>query len=114
MPRLREIVTAPYRGGIERINDCFDVRDLRSRLCFHAPCAQEKAWNTMNNPSHQAMFPEGDWCALKSWEAILPDPDNPGKFRLVQHIIEQRLVMKPGFVDADGNPVIEPEKQHSD
>ena len=57
-------------------------------------------------------FPEGDKCALQSWNAILPDPQT-GKLRLVKFIIEMRMELMPENVDTTGLPV-DPQKQDHD
>lgn len=62
----------------------------------------------MSNPSRWPQFPEGDLAQHGYWEAILPDPERPGKYRLAQLVTERRLKLLPGFVDVDGNPIEEP------
>lgn len=49
-------------------------------------------------------FPQGDRCALSSWNAVLPDPQT-GKLRLVKFIIEMRMELMPENVDASGLPI---------
>ena len=49
-------------------------------------------------------FPEGDRCQLEYWKAVVPDPDAPGKFRVVEYVLEARISILPGNVDAEGNP----------
>lgn len=50
-------------------------------------------------------FPVGDACNLHGWEAVLPDPEMPGVFRLVRFSIVARMEMLNGSVDAAGNPI---------
>jgi hypothetical protein len=36
-------------------------------------------------------FPQGECCGLTAWNAVLPDPRTPGKFRRVRFVIEMRM-----------------------
>jgi hypothetical protein len=45
---------------------------------------------------------QGDSCNLSTWNAILPDPQTPGKFRLVKFVIDMRMELLADKVDAQG------------